>query len=90
MQNISASAQELIGSAKETNEKLSLTQSKSNDVMYQSTFIATKTKELIINMDEIIGVLSKNSELRGDVEKATNTISGDAIKLQDELSKFKV
>ncbi len=90
MQNISASAQELIGSAKESNENLSKTQEKSNDVMYQSTFIATKTKELIINMDDIIHVLSKNSDLRTNVEVAANSISNDALKLQNELSKFKV
>ena len=90
MQNISNSAQELIGSAQESNDNLSKTKEKSNDVMYQSTFIATKTKELIVNMDDIIHVLSKNSELRGNVEVATNTISDDTVKLQNELSKFKV
>ena len=90
MQNISSSAQELIGSAQESNDNLSLTREKSNDVMYQSTFIATKTKELIVNMDEIIHVLSKNSELRKDVEIATDSIKDDTIKLQNELSKFKV
>lgn len=58
--------------------------------MYQSTFIATKTKELIVNMDDIIHVLSKNSELRSNVEIAANTISKDALRLQSELSKFKV
>ena len=90
MQNISASAQELIGSAEESNKNLIQTKEKSNDVMYQSTFIATKTKELIVNMDDIIGVLSKNSELRENVEVATNTIAADAVKLQNELSKFKI
>ena len=90
MQNISASAQELIGSAQESNENLIHTREKSNDVMYQSTFIATKTKELILNMDEIIHVLSKNSDLREDVEKAANTIAVGTTDLQDELSKFKV
>ena len=90
MQNISASAQELIGSAQESSNNLIKTKEKSNDVMYQSTFIATKTKELIVNMDDIINVLSQNSELRGDVEIATNTIASDAVKLQNELSKFKV
>ena len=90
MQNISASAQELISSAKESNEKILITQEKSNDVMHQSTFIATKTKELIVNMDDIIEILSKNSDLREDVEVTANTISADALKLQDELSKFKV
>ena len=90
MQNISSSAQELISSAQESNENLSITQEKSNDVMYQSTFIATKTKELIEHMDEIIHVLSKNSDLRGSVEEAADTIALDAAKLQNELSKFKV
>ena len=90
MQNISISAQELIGTAQESNENLLHTQEKSNDVMYQSTFIATKTKELIVNMDEIIHVLSKNSALRSDVEVAADSISNDALRLQNELSKFKI
>jgi len=90
MQHISESAQELIVSAEESNEKLLHTREKSNDVMYQSTFIATKTKELIVNMDDIIQVLSKNSSLRGDVENATDTIISDTSKLENELSKFKV
>ena len=90
MQNIATSAQELIGSAQESTQNLALTKEKSNDVMYQSTFIATKTKELIVNMDDIIHVLSKNSDLRASVEVATSTISSGAIKLEDELSKFKI
>ncbi len=90
MHEIAESAHELIGAAQTSNDTLTLTKEKSNDVMYQSTFIATKTKSLITNMDEIIHVLSKNAELRNDVEQATNTITDGASQLKDELSKFKV
>ena len=90
MTHILDSAQELISAAQDSSNNLLITQEKSNDVMYQSTFIATKTKELISSMDEIIVILSKNSDIRSDIEKSATKLSSDAITLQNELNKFKV
>ncbi len=90
MQNIANSAQNLISSSQDTKENLSITTEKSNDVMHQSTYIATKTKELISNMDEILEISSKNTEHRHLVENAAITLSRDAQILQDELNKFKI
>jgi len=90
MRNIADSAQELISSSQETKENLSLTREKSTDVMHQSTYIATKTKELIANMDEVIDANSKNTELRGVVEESANILTTDADKLNKTLHKFKV
>ena len=90
MENISNSAQDLIASAQTTKENLSTTTNKSSDVMHQSTYIATKTKELIRDMDEIIEISRKNTEHRNLVDEAATKLSNDANRLQNELSKFKI
>ncbi len=90
MQNISGSAQELISDAQETKENLSTTTDKSKNVMHQSTYIATKTKELIGNMDEIIELSNQNIQHRTKVESSVNKLSSDSDRLQNELSKFTV
>ncbi len=90
MQNISVSAQKLISSSEETKENLSVTKERSIEVMHKTTFMATKTKLLIADMDEIIQLSSKNTELRVLVEDASNSLSSDSQKLENELSKFKI
>ena len=90
MLTISNSAQELISESLETKENLAVTTDQSKDVMHQSTYIATKTKELIANMDEIIDLSNENIKHRVKVESSVVTLSNDAIKLQQELSKFRV
>jgi len=90
MQNIASSAQELIESSRDTKENLDITGSKSTEVMHQSTYIATKTKELILNMDEIIVLSKKNSELRHLVEESVELLSNDSSKLKNELGQFKI
>ncbi|MBW6488261.1 methyl-accepting chemotaxis protein [Sulfurimonas sp.] len=90
MSNIAGSAQELISSSQETKENLLITTNKSSDVMHQSTYIATKTKELIRDMDEIIEISQKNTEHRNLVDEAATKLSSDANRLQNELSKFKI
>ena len=90
MQNISDSAQELISTSEDTKSNLSVTRKKSTDVMHQSVYIATKTKLLIANMDEIIELSSKNTRLRVSVEETAISLSGEAKALEDELGKFKI
>jgi methyl-accepting chemotaxis protein len=90
MSAISNSAQGLISSSQETKENLSITTDKSKGVMHQSTYIATKTKELIKDMDEIIEISQKNTKHRTLVESAATKLSDDADKLQKELGKFKI
>jgi len=90
MHQISASAQELIESSNSTKENLHLTKENSTDVMHQSIYIATKTKELVTTMDEIVVVSTKNNGLRATIETAVSTLSKDADSMKNELSKFKV
>lgn len=90
MQGISNAAQDLIVSSSATKENLLMTSKKSKDVMEQSTYITTKTKELISDMNEIMQISLQNTEHRLKVESAAGVLSSDAKKLQDELSKFKI
>ena len=90
MTGISDSAQDLISSSQETKDNLVITSEKSKDVMHQSTYIATKTKELISNMDKFIEVSDSNVIHREEVARVAGALSNDAMKLQSELSKFKI
>jgi len=90
MHEISVSAEELINSSEETKHNLLVTKDKSTQVMHESIYIATKTKNLIENMDEVIALSSKNTELRGLVEGAAQTLLGDSQRLEKELGKFKI
>jgi len=90
MKNISESAQELIVSSSETKDKLLETKDRSTEVMHQSVYIATKTKNLIDIMEEIIEISTKNNELRTSVDMVVVTLSEDSDVLQAELNKFKI
>ena len=90
MDEISKSAQELIVASNDTKETLMQTKDSSTDVMHQSTYIATKTKELASNMDEIVVVSTKNNELRTTIEAVVSTLKQDGDTLKNELSKFKI
>ncbi len=90
MDDISIAAQTLISASESTKGNLLATLDKSTEVMHQSTYIATKTKQLINNMDEIIELSSQNTLLRGNVEEAAQILSADSKKLETELNKFKI
>lgn len=90
MSQISTSAQELISFSQETKESLVVTTEKSKDVVYQSTFIATKTKELIGYMDEVMKVSNENNEHRHKIEDSVDELGSNTKKLEQELSKFKI
>ena len=84
------SAQKLIATSQETKETLSNTKDMSVEVMHKTTFMATKTKLLISDMDEIIALSAKNTELRSSVEESVHALSSDAQKLENELNKFQI
>ena len=90
MHKIAQSAQELILSSDETKDKLGITKERSTDVMHQSVYIATKTKNLMEVMEEIIKATEHNKQLRDDVENSALVLSDDAEKMQQELQKFKI
>lgn len=87
---IAQAAQELILSSNETKENLLTTKEQSDAVMQESKMIAQKTKTLVKNMDEIVQVSNKNSELRITVEDVVRTLTQETMTLQKTLGKFKV
>ena len=90
MHSISDSARELITHSEETKENLLETTKQSKDVMNQSIYIATKTKELISHMDEVIVISEKNVVHRENVENVSSALTDDAQKLKAELSRFTI
>jgi len=90
MLNIASSAQELINASAETKENVEDSKEKAGDVKNQNSVITSKTQELITVMQTIVSISEHNSSLRGDVEEAVASLSEDAAKLEEELSKFKI
>ncbi|MEA1955397.1 MAG: methyl-accepting chemotaxis protein [Campylobacterota bacterium] len=88
MQDIAQSAQDLINYSKDTQENLLITTQKAEIVLQESSYIATKTKKLMSNMDEVIVISKENAEDRKNVESVSNSLQNDAKKLESELSKF--
>ncbi|SFV74534.1 Methyl-accepting chemotaxis protein [hydrothermal vent metagenome] len=90
MQDISNATQEVISLSQHTKENLTTTQERSTDVMHQSTYIATRTKDLIENMNHIVTLSSQNTHLGEEVENVTTKLSNATETLDKELNKFTV
>jgi methyl-accepting chemotaxis protein len=90
MQDISKAAQSLISYSEDTQSNLQVTTQKAHNVMHESTYIATRTKELIDNMNEVIVISEENAKYRGNVESVSKLLKDDSKKLDSELSKFTI
>ena len=90
MNSIANATQNLITSSQDTKSNLSVTMEKSTDTMHQSVYIATKTKELISDMNEIVEISLEHNELREQIDSSAVTLSSGAHKLQDKLTEFTV
>lgn len=80
----------LISNVKETQEKLNATTGKSSDVMQQATYIATRTKDLINTMSEIVDESASNEALSHEVGTTSTVLADSANKLEHSLTQFKV
>jgi len=87
---ISDSAQELILASGDTKEILSKTKDESTEVMNNSIYTVTKTKELIEVMEDVIEISLKNNKIRNLIENTAVVLLHDSNLLQDELHKFKI
>jgi methyl-accepting chemotaxis protein len=90
MYETSASAQSLSENAQDTKGKLSNTTTLSSDVLHKSTYIATRTKELIVHMSNIVEASKENEELSNKVDKIATHLAKDSEELQGALEQFKV
>ena len=89
MNEIAESAQKLIVASNDTKQNLTNIKESSVNVANQTTEIATATKELTSNMNEIVSISTKNSDLRTMIENVLSTLIKNAEALKKELNKFK-
>ena len=90
MYETSSSAEILSANAQETKGKLSNTTTLSSDVMHKSTYIATRTKELIRHMSNIVDASKENEKLSNTVDEIAESLAKDSEALQGVLEQFKV
>ena len=90
MLDSSTLARELIVRVEDTKIKLSRTYEKSTEVMHKSTYIATKTKNLIDLMSSIIKDTSINKKLSQEVNDVSVSLTSSSIELESSLKQFKV
>lgn len=90
MQANSRLAEELIVRVEDTKSKLATTYEKSTEVMYKSTYIATRTKSLIELMSNIIQDTSINKKLSHEVEEVSLSLASSANALEQELKQFRL
>jgi methyl-accepting chemotaxis protein len=90
MREVSSDTRELMGEAGNTGERLKETIDVSSEVVRKSTFIATKTKELIEVMTRIIALSNENERTAKNVEEVSEGLSRKSSDLKEKLAGFKV
>ena len=88
--SISNEASELIVKTEENNKYVENAKEKSENVMHQTIYISTKTKELIEIMEQIIILTTSTKNVKEDLEKIMNSLKETSLALEEELNRFKV
>ncbi|NVN89594.1 MAG: hypothetical protein HXX11_03230 [Desulfuromonadales bacterium] len=87
---IAEETRRLIMNVGETDERLKGAVDISSDLVNKSTYIATRTKQLIELMQQIIMLSEQNSSVASEVGDVSITLATKSESLREELSKFKV
>lgn len=87
--DVSEKAELLISDARETKEKLNHTVETSSTVVTKSTVIATKTKDLIANMRQIVELAERTRSVGSHVDKIAADLAEKSEALNQELGSFK-
>lgn len=90
MSQIASQARELIAQSEHSKKNLQDTIKNAHNLVRQSVYIATKTKELVEGMEEVVTQTRRNEETREVVEKVFETLQRVANRLKEEVTKFKV
>lgn len=90
MREIAEDTRRLIKNVGETDERLKGAVDISSDLVNKSTYIATRTKQLIELMQQIIILSEQNSSVASQVGDVSFTLAKKSESLREELSKFKV
>jgi methyl-accepting chemotaxis protein len=90
MRDIAEETRRLIKNVGETDERLKGAVDISSDLVNKSTYIATRTKQLIEFMQQIIILSEQNSTVAIEVGGVSNSLAEKSENLRGVLSKFKV
>lgn len=89
MFSISETTRGLIASADESGQRLSGAVSISADLVSKSTFIATRTKQLMEQMQTMSTTSEQNMSVAAEVEDVSSTMAEKSENLRDNLGRFK-
>ena len=90
MREIAEETRRLIANVGATDERLKGSVEISSDLVRKSTFIATRTKQLIGLMQEIMNLAEQNGAVVSEVEVVATNLAEKSDHLQKELSTYKV
>jgi methyl-accepting chemotaxis protein len=90
MRKIADETRCLIVNVGETDERLKGSVETSSNLVKKSTFIATRTKQMIDLMQQIITLSEQNSFVVSEVQIVSESLAEKSDSLQNELSKYKV
>ena len=90
MREIAEETRRLISTVGETDERLKGAVDISSTLVSKSTFIATRTKQLIELMQQIIVLSEQNNTVAGEVEGVAGSLAEKSETLRVALAKFKV
>jgi methyl-accepting chemotaxis protein len=90
MREIAEETRRLIANVGETDERLRGAVDISSELVSKSTYIATRTKQLIELMGQIIILSEQNSTVATEVSGVSSSLAEKSESLRGVLSKFKV
>jgi methyl-accepting chemotaxis protein len=86
---ISENASQLIGEAKDTGVRLKGSLKTSRQLVYKNTYVATKIRELIETMSEVMTISQLNKDLAHNTNETSILLAKNSETLSVELNKFK-
>ena len=90
MREIAASTRGLIENAGGTSERLKESVTISSDLVRKSTYIATRTKQLIELMNQICALSEQNRSVSGEVGGVSASLAEKSESLREALMRFKI
>jgi len=88
--SLSDNASELVNNAKESEDKLASTIVISSKAVRKSTYIASKTKDLIEVMEELVSISNENRDVGGKIENISKKLFSMSKELTGLLNDYKV
>ncbi|CAH2032082.1 methyl-accepting chemotaxis protein [Trichlorobacter ammonificans] len=89
MLGISESTRGLVSAADESGNRLAGAVTISSDLVKKSTFIATRTKQLMDQMEKMTRIADQNRAVAGEVEEVSASMAKKSENLRDTLGRFR-